>query len=90
MYEGGDSPPSTSHPVPPPFNNAKDYLVEAMIAAILHNQRRENEAGLHIVACIHAIMKKMDILIEDVSPQLALSPPIAPFQDEEEGPSEED
>ncbi|CAL1371126.1 unnamed protein product [Linum trigynum] len=44
MYEGGEAPPSTSHPVPPPINNARNYRVEAMIAAILHNQRREKEA----------------------------------------------
>ncbi|CAL1383161.1 unnamed protein product [Linum trigynum] len=41
-----------------------------MIAAILHNKRREKEARLHIMARIHAIMKKMDIPIEDVSPNL--------------------
>ncbi|CAL1372024.1 unnamed protein product [Linum trigynum] len=65
VYEGGESPIPTPQSVRPHFNNARDYRVEAIIAAILHNQEREKEVWLHIVACIHAIMKKMNIPVED-------------------------
>ncbi|CAL1413567.1 unnamed protein product [Linum trigynum] len=61
IYEGGESAIPTPQLVHQQLNNARDYRVEGMIAAILHNQEREKETRLHITACLHAIMKKMNI-----------------------------
>ncbi|CAL1389996.1 unnamed protein product [Linum trigynum] len=70
VHEGGEAHIPTLQPIHPPSNNARDYRIEAMIVVILHNQRREKEARLHIMACVHTIMEKMNILIHSTASPL--------------------
>ncbi|CAL1395774.1 unnamed protein product [Linum trigynum] len=61
-----------------------------MIAAILHNQQRDREARLHIMASVHTIMEKMNIPIDDVPSTFKRFTSLTLLHDEQEGPSDEE
>ncbi|CAL1399293.1 unnamed protein product [Linum trigynum] len=90
VHEGGEALIPTLQPIHPPSNNAIDYRIESMIAAILHNQQSEKEARPHIMVCIQTIREKMNIPIDDAPTTFNRFTSPIPLHDEEEGPSEKE